>query len=961
MSTMADTTVDNLADAASSLALETPASTSSAPTPTTINPAELFAVLAPEKLNTNEQASKLFVGGYPKREVKSVDSELQRHLANEDYDDPTCAAVRFDAYNMVQHVVEMLENCEPIVTDEKPQTVSVKDRKITFASFVNVNESVAEKKPVVVVESQRLYSGSSDSLKSVFFGEVHSCSGTLVVRMGSVKVVNADKDFHVFVRPFENTFNALDQMTKLLHNRDIVVSKIFGERSFEMSQEGFLKNREDDLKNGRFEMDSMLNENQRQAIYSIQEQKPDNAFVLFGPPGTGKTTTLIAAIRSLRRDRQGDAPKFLVCTPSNMAADNFAIALLKSGAVDASNITRLLASRVDFTGIDPALKDVVYTKKGLPEVPDANTLKKFDVVICTIGLSAKLFKGCKNHFSHIIVDEAGQATEPETLAPLLVLSGINTRLILAGDPKQLGPVITNEVLSKAIFRFDESLLMRLSEKTEYKEDPRLMVLLTENHRSHEAIVVCASEIVYEGKLVATYPKGHDFFVNHLILDGQQLPFRFHAVYGTELGRESKYNREEVEVVAQYVDDLLRLPELEPSEIGIIAPYKEQVFHISNSLRSHSAITVDTVEKFQGSERRVIIMSTTRTKGLGFVDEIRRFNTSITRARQLLIVVGHPEALVKCDFWKTFMHFSVTNNAFRFVDKRDEAKWHDYFNYKKRHDDNGRTILEDSREARAVDDYDNQRAHDAHDRDQMNHFDAEPKRRRSYDYPEVDGYSTKAHVDFDQRRMDDNPERRPSYTREVNSGMDPEDFSPQPRQPYPDVYDYDRHDGTYGHDTPWHLVNSYQHGSSVDYGSSSRDVRHGSDSTSELRDYMDPHFDRSVTTSRNAPVESFANPRDVHPRQQQSQNRHDHYARREYDPHADDRDYDPRPVLPASYDNRYDNPASYPESRNDRYECLDPRIASSSQTHRHREPAPAPVDEVKPYPPLNMYRLAHSRR
>uniref|UniRef100_A0A7E4VEQ3 RNA helicase n=1 Tax=Panagrellus redivivus TaxID=6233 RepID=A0A7E4VEQ3_PANRE len=684
---MSDPMVDALTNAFDDLNLVTnrPAMPAG---PRGIDPLQVFLALAPPTLIArNDANAKLFAAGYERREIdmSHVDDELRDDLSNEYYDDPRCAAIRFEAFNVVQHVAEMLANCEPIVADSKPRMAVPKGNvtTVTFSNFRNVGEKVANFIPVVVVASEGLYTPKKSLVGRHYSGEVFGCAGELIVKLETTKPKFFDPSlsYHVFIKPFETTYNAISDVTKALENGKGVVSKIFGKREFGMSRETFIKHRTSDMKYDiPCRIEKFLNKAQRDAVYSMQMQDSANVFLLFGPPGTGKTTTLIEGLRSLIKHPQSDKPpKFLVCTPSNMAADNFALALIKSRAVEKKKILRVLASRYEFSMIDPDIKDIVYTFNNMLALPERETLLEYDVIVSTIGCSQKLRRCGSKHFTHIIIDEAGQATEPETLVPLVLLSGSNTRIIMAGDPKQLGPVIVNNILSEAAYKFDESLLMRLSEKKEYKEDPRLMIQLTDNHRSHEVIVTAASEIIYDGTLVHTCPDGHDSFMKHSVLDSSYWPLRFHAVFGEEAGGDSRFNLAEVDVVVRYVQKLLReTPDLDPSEIGIISPYKEQGRRLTTALRNYDGITIDTVEKFQGSERRVIIMSTIRTRGLGFVDEIRRFNTAITRARELLIVVGHPNALIKSEFWKVFMHFCATNDCFHADSKLDKDVWVGYF-------------------------------------------------------------------------------------------------------------------------------------------------------------------------------------------------------------------------------------------------------------------------------------------
>lgn len=123
--------------------------------------------------------------------------------------------------------------------------------------------------------------------------------------------------------------------------------------------------------------------------------------------------------------------------------------------------------------------------------------------------------------------------------------------------------------------------------------------------------------------------------------------------GDECGTQSFYNLNEISVVEKYVKSILSAtdPKIEPKDIGIVSPYREQASLLRKRLKQYNNLTIDTVEKFQGSERRVIIITTTRTRYIGFLKDQRRTNTAITRAKQLLIIVGNEPVLSKDPTWK----------------------------------------------------------------------------------------------------------------------------------------------------------------------------------------------------------------------------------------------------------------------------------------------------------------------
>ncbi|NXQ91166.1 M10L1 helicase, partial [Nyctibius grandis] len=428
----------------------------------------------------------------------------------------------------------------------------------------------------------------------------------------------------------------------------------------------------------------VLNEQQKLAVKRILsgECRP-TPYILFGPPGTGKTLTVIEAILQIHYTLPDS--RILVCAPSNAATDLICLRLHQSNMLKPGAMVRVNATFRSAEQIDDMVK---------PYCEDGDDIRKaswFRIIITTCS-SAGMFYQTEirlGHFTHVILDEAGQASEPESLIPVGLISEANGQVVLVGDPKQLGPVIKSKIALN--FGLNMSLLERLTSREIYLRDedafsacgaynPLLITKLVKNYRSHSALLALPSKLFYHKDLeVCADTSVVTSLLNWGKLPRKGFPLIFHGIRGSET-REghspSWFNPTEAVQVMQYCCHLAKNENTAVSvtDIGVITPYRKQVEKIRCLLRSIDLadIKVGTVEEFQGQEYMVIILSTVRSHEgvfgdekycLGFLSNPKRFNVAITRAKALLIVVGNPHVLVKDPCFCALLEYSLMNKVY----------------------------------------------------------------------------------------------------------------------------------------------------------------------------------------------------------------------------------------------------------------------------------------------------------
>lgn len=412
-----------------------------------------------------------------------------------------------------------------------------------------------------------------------------------------------------------------------------------------------------------------MNNSQKEAVkmaIAICNSVEPNVGLIIGPPGTGKTNVICNIILTLMSNKlikTTTKPKLLVCAPSNEAADVIVRRIIE--------IKRDLKYETQFDVIrvgcgqkyDPnspivgVMLDTIVKQRMENPLNEANrqgqtnnlfmyTNKKeleneillnAEVIVTTLNscfskTMEDTFKpsNINCHFTACIVDEAGQSIEPLIYVPLLL--GIN-KLILVGDDKQLQPLVKSKVAKDNGLGI--SLFKRLKTWFEHKRSTRKnfpVTMLNTQYRMHNEICLFPSTYFYKG-VVKTAPS---------VKMRKQLPFQPYMILEHESQQDNtgELNIGEAYMIVNLVEILLD-SECQSLSIAVLTPYHKQREQINVLLRNKKiSINVNTIDSFQGGECDVLLISTVRTNGVGFMDDICRLNVALTRAKQSLIICGN---------------------------------------------------------------------------------------------------------------------------------------------------------------------------------------------------------------------------------------------------------------------------------------------------------------------------------
>ena len=451
-----------------------------------------------------------------------------------------------------------------------------------------------------------------------------------------------------------------------------------------------------------------LNPTQEKAVNEVLWAK--DVAIVHGPPGTGKTTTLVEAINeTLMRESQ-----VLVCAQSNMAVDWISEKLVDRGVnvLRIGNPTRVNDKMLGFTyerrfeahpdypqlwAIRKAIRELRKNRKKGSESYhqklerlksrateleiriNSELLGEARVIACTlVGSAHRLLEGMK--FGTLFIDEAAQALEAACWIPMRRAS----RVILAGDHCQLPPTVKSIAALRA--GLGKTLMERIAENK-----PEVVTLLKIQYRMNEEIMRFSSDWFYHGEVESAPQIKYRSILeddspitwidtsneeNQVTIEGDDVvsgekrdDMNFHEQFvGESFGRINKAEADlTLLTLAEYLTQVGKRRVLEESiDVGIISPYRAQVQYLKRLLKKYEffkpyrrLISVNTVDGFQGQERDVILISLVRSNDdgqIGFLKDLRRMNVAMTRARMKLFILGDKSTMTKHPFYQKLWEY-----------------------------------------------------------------------------------------------------------------------------------------------------------------------------------------------------------------------------------------------------------------------------------------------------------------
>lgn len=451
-------------------------------------------------------------------------------------------------------------------------------------------------------------------------------------------------------------------------------------------------------------------------------------YLISGPPGTGKTKTLVEMTMQLLNT--ADVAHILVCAPSEAAADTLALRL--KTYLNTKQLFRLNSPTRSDVEVPKELTPYCYMESDMFTLPPFKTMMAFNVVVTSCRDAAILIEAHLTnsslwyierntfaafhpetsplpspslHWGTLLIDEAAQATELDVLPALNVITPPSSydshltqpRFVMAGDEHQLGPRTASRDP-----RLCTSLFARLSSLPLYADHPlsrshshgqppvlkssMLPILypaftnLIRNYRSHAAILSVPSALFYNNTLLPLASVPETSVLQHSPI--WRAPRKWPVLYVPHTGADDLerdggagwYNPSEARTAAQIAYRFVTESGVQQSEVAIISPFAAQVRLLRRIMRAPPLgmwdVNIGPLEAFQGLEKRVVILCTTRSRakfvdedvrrGVGVVLQHRKMNVALTRAREGLVVLGHPQVLGRDECWREWMAFCWRN-------------------------------------------------------------------------------------------------------------------------------------------------------------------------------------------------------------------------------------------------------------------------------------------------------------
>jgi ATP-dependent RNA/DNA helicase IGHMBP2 len=456
-------------------------------------------------------------------------------------------------------------------------------------------------------------------------------------------------------------------------------------------------------------LNPLLNDSQKKAIENVVFAK--DVAIIHGPPGTGKTTTLVEAIKQILSEEE----QVLVCAPSNTAVDLLTEKLDEKGvkvvrlghpsrvseSLLAHTLDVQISNHKDFKQIKELKKRAIEYRnmalkykrnfgkeernqrriildesRKLQQEAEAienyitqDILSRARVFTCTlVGAGSYLLKD--RTFETVFIDEAAQALEPATWIPITKAD----RVVFAGDHCQLPPTV------KSIEAAKKGLSVTLFEKCIQRQ--KADVMLDTQYRMNEKIMKFSSAQFYYDKLIAHTS------VKDRLLNGDPdftAPVEFVDTAGCgfeeklEAETSSTLNPEEAQLLLKHFTALVekigqQVMMDEKLKIALISPYKAQVNFLKELLAAtefeesfKKQISINTVDGFQGQERDIVYISLVRSNSrgeIGFLNDIRRMNVAMTRAKKKLVVLGESGTLSGHPFYRGFLDYTESIGAYK---------------------------------------------------------------------------------------------------------------------------------------------------------------------------------------------------------------------------------------------------------------------------------------------------------